>query len=139
MQRFTSIYIHTSHFSSLTEITLQDIPIRKYTLRLFVADVESELRKKDNYTWTPAQRLYVPCFLNTYTHWWMCVYRGVSPTSQIHAEVRMKSGRWVWAKYQEAKEAIDLDRLFNAYWSSNDRKLTALGQSLSPIGVRRSN
>ena len=138
MRRFTSIYIHTSHFSSLTEITLQDIPNREYTLRLFVEDVESELRKKDNYTWTPAQRLYVPCFLNTYTHWWMCVYRGVSPTSQIRAEVRMKSGRWVWAKYREANESIDLDGPFNGYWSSDNHEFTALGQSSSPIGARGS-
>src|SRR5258706_7766265 len=42
---------------------------------------------RDDHTWTPVQCLYVPYFPNTYTHWWMCVYRDVSPTSQIRAEV----------------------------------------------------
>src|SRR5258706_5031504 len=41
----------------------------------------------DNHTWTPAQRPYVPYFSNPYTKWWMCVYREVSPTSDIRAEV----------------------------------------------------
>ena len=74
--RFTSIYIHTSHFSNHTEITLQDVPNWEYTLRLFVENVERELHKKDDYTWTPVQRQYVPYFSNTYvrtyTHslWW---------------------------------------------------------------------
>ena len=69
----------------------------------------------------------------------MRVYRGVSPTSQIRAEVRMKSGRWVWAKHREAEEAIDLDGPFNNYWSSKGHEFTALSQSLSPIGARRSD
>jgi len=59
----------------------------------------------------------------------MCVYRDVSPTSQIRAEVRMKSGHSMWAKYREASELIDLDGLFNDYWSSNDHEFTVLGQS----------
>src|SRR5258706_9178289 len=31
--------------------------------------------------------LICPIFSNTHTNWWMCVYRDVSPTSQIRAEV----------------------------------------------------
>ena len=96
-------------------------------------DVEREVQKRDDRTWTPAQRPYVPYFLNMYTHWWMCVYRDVSPTSQIRAEVRMKSGHSVLAKYREAGEVIDLDGLFSDYWSSNNREFTVLSQSLSPI------
>ena len=71
--RFTTIYIHTSHFDKHTEITLQDVPNREYTLRLFVENVERELQKKDDYTWIPAQRQYDP-FLPQYarrlTRWW---------------------------------------------------------------------
>ena len=50
----------------------------------------------------------------------------------------MKIGHSIWAKYREAKQDIDLDGPFNDYWSSSDHEFTALGQSLSPIGARRS-
>ena len=62
MRRFTSIYIHTAHFGYHTEITLQDAPNWEYTLRLFVENVEREIHRTDNYTWTPVQRQYVPYF-----------------------------------------------------------------------------
>ena len=132
MWRFTSIYIHTSHSSKHTDITLKDVPNRQYTLRLSVENVERALQKKDDHTWTPAQRLYVPYFPNTYTNWWVSMYRDVSPTSQIRAEVRMKSGHSFWAKHREASEVIELDGLFRNYWSSNDHEFTVLSQSLSP-------
>ena len=67
------------------------------------------------------------------------MYRDVSPTSQIRAEVRMKAGHSIWAKYREASEVVDLVGLFNDYWSSNDHEFTVLGQSLSPTGPRRSD
>ena len=136
---FTSISIHTSQFSYHTEITLQDVPRREYTLRLFVGNVETELQKNDNHTWTPAQRQYVPYFPNTYTHWWVCIHRGVPPTSQILAEVRMKSGHSIWAKYREAREFIDLHGLFSDYWNSTNHEFTVFGQSLSPTGPHRSD
>src|SRR5258706_12286345 len=60
------------------------------------------------------------------------VYRDVSPTSQIRAEVRMKSSHSIWAKYREAGKVIDLDGLFSEYWSSNSRKFTVLSWSLLP-------
>ena len=66
--RFTSLHIHTAHFNRHTEITLQDIPNREYKLSLFVENVERQLQRKDNHTWTPAQCPYVPCFPNMYTH-----------------------------------------------------------------------
>ena len=59
------MYIQSSHFSKHTEITLHDVPNRDYTLRLFVENVERELQKKDDHTWTPAQRQYVPFVPNT--------------------------------------------------------------------------
>ena len=122
-----------------TEITLQDVPNRAYTLRLFVESAEREVRRKDNHTWTPAQRPYVPYFPNMYTNWWMCVYRGVSPTSQIRAEVQMKSGHSFWARYREAGELIELDGLFSDYWSSSKPEFTVLSQSFSPTSPHRSN
>ena len=72
VRRFTSIYIHTSHFSKQTDITLQDVPNREYTLRLFVENVERELQRKDDHTWTPVQRQYAPLLpqcIRTLTHW----------------------------------------------------------------------
>ena len=139
MRRFTSIYILTTHFGQHTEITLQDVPNRVYTLRLFVEDVEKELQEKDNHTWTPAQRQYVLYFPHTYTHQWICVYREVFPTTQIRAVVRMKIGHSIWAKHREMNEVIDLGGLFSDYWSSNNHEFTVLGQSLSPTRPRISS
>ena len=99
-------------------------------MKLLVENVESEIQKKDNHTWTPAQRQYVHYFPNTSTQQWMCVYRDVSPTSHIRVEVQMKSGHSVWAKYREASEDIDLDGLFSEYWSSNKHEFTILSQSI---------
>ena len=67
VRRFASIEVHTAHYTQHTEITLQDIPRLKYTLRLFIGNGERELQREDNWTWTPAQRSYVPYFLTTYT------------------------------------------------------------------------
>ncbi len=59
--------------------------------------------------------------------------------SKLRAEVRMKSGHSVWAKYREAGDVIDLDGLFSDYWSSKNREFTMLSQSLSPISPHRSD
>ena len=67
------------------------------------------------------------------------MYRGVSPTSQIRAEVRMKSGHSIWAKYREASEVIDLQGLFSDYWSSIKHEFAVLSQSLPPTGPFRSD
>ena len=99
-----------------------------YTLRLFVENVEKELQEKDNHTWTPAQRQYVLYFSHTCTQQWMCVYREVSPTTQIRAVVRMKSGHSFWAKHRETNEVTDLDGLFSDYWSSKNHEFTVLSQ-----------
>ena len=130
---FASIYIHTSHLSKHTGITLRDVPNREYTLRLFVEDVERDLRKNYGHTWTPAQRQYVPYFPDGYTHSLACG-REIYPTSQIRAEARMKSGHSFWAKYREASEVIELHGLFRDYWSSHYYDFTVLSQSLSPTG-----
>jgi hypothetical protein len=67
------------------------------------------------------------------------VYRGVSPTTQIRAEVRMKIGHSVWTKYREANEVIELDGLFDDYWSSNNHEFTVLSQSSLPNSPRISS
>ena len=131
--QFTSII---AHFDYHTEITLQDVPNREYTLRLFVGNVESELQRKNNHTWTPAQRQYVPYFPNTSAHQWMRIYREVPPTSSIRAEVRMSSGHSFWAKHRESNEYIELRGLFSDYWSSNNREFTVLSQSITTNLVR---
>ena len=59
VRRFTSIYVHTAHFGQCAEIRLQEVPNREYTIRLFVGNEERALERKDNRTWTPAQRVYV--------------------------------------------------------------------------------
>ena len=51
----------------------------------------------------------------------------------------MKSGHSVWAKYRQASEVIDLDGLFDDYWSSSTDEFTVLSQSLSPGSPRRSD
>ena len=60
----------------------------------------------------------------------MCVYRDVSPASQIRAEVRVNSGHSFWAKHREVIEIIDLHELFNDYWSSKNQEFTVLSQSM---------
>ena len=51
----------------------------------------------------------------------------------------MKSGHSVFAKYREASEVIDLHKLFNDYWTSNNHEFTVLSQSLSPTNPHISN
>ena len=65
--------------------------------------------------------------------------RGVSPTSQVRADLRMKSGRSFWAKHRDMSAIIDLHGLFDDYWSSDDRRFTVSGQSLSPMSRRISD
>ena len=134
-----NLHPYRSFWLTHTEIILHDVPNRAYTLRLFVENVEREVRTEDNHTWTPAQRPYVPYFPNTYTQWWMCVYRDVSPASQIRVEVRMKSGHSVWAKYRDASEVIELDGIFSDYWRSNSHEFIVLSQSISPTSPHRSD
>ena len=52
----------------------------------------------------------------------MC--RGVSPTSEMRAEIEMTSGNVLRAKNLLASEVIDLQMLFNNYWNSNEHKFT---------------
>ena len=64
---FASILHISADFAPRTEITLQDVPDRDYTLRLFVEDEEIELQKTANRSWTPAKRQYALPFLTVHT------------------------------------------------------------------------
>ena len=59
--QFGSIHADLTH---PTEITLQDVPDREYTLRLFVENEEIKLQKTANRSWTPAKRQYAIYFLS---------------------------------------------------------------------------
>jgi len=67
VRRFASIWRHTTDLAHHTDITLQDVPNREYTLRLFAENEEMELHKTGDRAWTPAERMYALCFLITYT------------------------------------------------------------------------
>ena len=55
------IWHHIADLGYHTEINLQDVPNREYTLSLFVEDEEREVQKTGNRSWTPAQRQYALC------------------------------------------------------------------------------
>jgi hypothetical protein len=59
----------------------------------------------------------------------MGVCREVSPTTKMSVEVQMKSSRVPWAKKEQTTKEIDLENLFNIYWTSKEHELTVPGQS----------
>ena len=65
--RFASIARHTTDLGHHTEITLNDLPNREYTLTLFVENEEREVEKTGDRSWTPAQRQYARSHLTTHT------------------------------------------------------------------------
>jgi hypothetical protein len=71
---FTPIRALAADFGQHTELRLQEVPNREYLLRLFVDNVEKELQKENNRTWTPTQRLYdLDSPLHTITEYFSCV------------------------------------------------------------------
>ena len=42
----------------------------------------------------------------------------VSLASKMHLEIQKKSGHLFWARYRPRSEVIDIQELFNDYWSS---------------------
>jgi len=111
------------------DITLQDTLHRDYALRLFINNQELGLQTQDNRTWTPAQPPYVPYFPTTHTYRWLCMCRCISPTSEMRAEVQMRSGLLFWVKNRVASDVIDLQALFNDYRSMTKHVLTVQSQS----------
>jgi len=114
---------------------VQDVPDLKYKLVLIVGSEGIELERKDNQTWAPVQRLYVLGLFTTYTHRGMCVYRDISPTSQVRVEIQMKiSHLWLAKKDRNVKE-IGLHKLFDEYWTSGEHELMVPGWLYSPASL----
>ena len=82
MRRFTSILIHTADLSHHSGITIQDVPKLKCMLRLLVDNEEKELRRMDNRTWEPAQRLYAHVSL-----------MGILAKIRVHVEMHLRQPR----------------------------------------------
>ena len=47
----------------------------------------------------------------------------------MRAEIQMKSGHFLWAKNRLASEIINLQALFNDYWSSKKHEFMVPSQS----------
>jgi len=116
-------------FEQYADITLQDTLHRDYALRLFIDNQELGLQTQDNRTWTPAQPPYVPYFLTKHTHRLLCMCRGISPTSEMRAEIQMRTGRSLWTKIRRPSEPIDLQALFDDYRSTTKHVFTVPSQS----------
>ena len=114
---------------------MQDVLDLKYKLVLIVGSEAIELERKDNQTWAPAQRPYVLSLLTTYTHRSMCVYRDISPTSQVRVEIQMKSSHLPFAKKDRNVKEIGLHKLFDQYWTSEKHELMVPGRSYSPTSL----
>jgi len=108
---------------------VQDVPDLKYKLVLIVGSETIELERKDNQTWAPVQRPYVLGLLTTYTHRSMCVYRDISPRSQVRVEFQMKSSHLPFAKKDRNVKEIGLHKLFDEYWASGEHELMLPGRS----------
>jgi len=65
----------------------------------------------------------------------MCIYRDISPTSQVRVEIQMKSSHLPWAKKDQNAKEIGLHKLFHEYWTSEEHELTVPGQSYSPTSL----
>ena len=57
----------------------------------------------------------------------LCVCRDISPTSEMRVEIQRTTGSLFLPKKQQANDVIDLQELFDEYWSSDKREFTVLG------------
>jgi len=60
----------------------------------------------------------------------MC--RGVSPTSEIRVEIQKRGSHLLWGKNRLASELIDVQALFNDYWSSIQHEFMVPSKPPSP-------
>jgi len=114
---------------------VQDVPDLKYKPVLIVGGEAIELERKDNRTWAPVQYPYVLGLFITYTHRSMCVYRDISPISQVRVGIQMKSSHLPWAKKDQNVKEIGIHKLFEEYWTSKEHELTIPGRSYSPTSL----
>ena len=61
----------------------------------------------------------------------MC--RDISPISEMRIETQMRSGHLLWAKSRLASVLIDVQAIYNEYWSSAKHEFTVSSESSSPI------
>ena len=96
-----------------------------------MGDEKIKLQTHDNQSWTPVQHPYVLSFLTTYARRALCVCRGVSPTTKMSVEIHIhrKSNYLSWVKKGQTTKQIDLQNLFNIYWTPNEHELKVQGQS----------
>ena len=47
----------------------------------------------------------------------------------MRVEIQIKSGNRPWAKKDQTSKVVDLEKLFNDYWTSKAHELTVPGQS----------
>ena len=118
-----------AHLRQQQDIIMQDIPDLKYKLVLFVGSEAIELETKDNRTWAPVQRPYVPRLPTTCTHRTLCAYRDISPISHVRVEIQIKSGHLPWTKKVQNIKEIDIQKPFNEYWTSKEHEIMVLGWS----------
>ena len=131
-----SLHLDSYHSpGTIKEITVQDIPDLKYKLVLFVGSEAIDLQRKGNRTWAPVQHPYVLSVFTTYNHRIQCVYREISPTSQVRIEISMKSYHLPWAKKDRNVKEISLEKLFHEYSTSKVHELTVPGWSYSSTSL----
>ena len=61
--------------------------------------------------------------------------REVSPTTKVSVEVQTKSSHLPCAKTEQSTQKLDLENLFNMYWTSKAYDLTVSGQSWPPTST----
>jgi len=64
------------------------------------------------------------------------VCRDVFPISEMRLDLHIKSGHRLWAKKEQTNKVIDLQGLFNDYWTSKAHQLHGAG---SVVNSNRSN
>ena len=115
---------------------MRDIPDLKYKVELFVGSKAIELQwNKDNQTWAPVHRPYVPHPFIKITHRSLCVYRDIYPTSDVRVEIQIKSGRLSWGQKDRNTKKIDIKKFFNEYWTSEQHNPTIPGRSFSQTSL----
>ena len=50
----------------------------------------------------------------------------------MHVDIQMRTGHLFWAEYRQTSDVIDLNTLFNEYWSSTKLEFTVPSQLRSP-------
>ena len=59
----------------------------------------------------------------------LCVYRDITPTSEMRVEIQRIIRNLLWEKNRQANTAIDLQGIYNEYWDSTRHEFTVLSQS----------